>query len=99
MVPETYSSKIEMFSFIRLKTTFKMTDIETHVLKNGLLIEDIAMELRSETICINALKWGLKTTTIKDHNLRREICFRILKSFPFDILISGFVRGHLSHFS
>jgi len=76
-----------------------MADFETKVLENGLLIEEIPLELRTEKICINALKWGLSPNNKNDYNVRREMCFRIMKCFPFDILVSGFVRGHISEFS
>ena len=68
------------------------------VLTNGLLIENIPIELRTEQICINALKWGLKTYNTNDYKVRREMCFRIMESFPKDILLNGFVMGHLTKF-
>ena len=42
-----------------------MAELEAEVLINGLIIEDIPIELRTEQICINALKWGLKTYNTK----------------------------------
>jgi|APGre2960657373_1045057.scaffolds.fasta_scaffold289910_1 hypothetical protein len=71
---------------------------EAEVLTNGLIIEDIPIELRTEQICINALTWGLKTYNTNDYKVRREICFRIMDSFPKDILLNGFVMGHLTKF-
>ena len=68
------------------------------VLQNGLIIEDISIELRTEQICINALKWGLKTYNTNDYKVRREICFRIMDSFPKDNLLNGFVMGHVTKF-
>ena len=75
-----------------------MAELEAEVLSNGLIIEDIPIELRTEQICINALKWGLKTYNTNDYKIRREICFRIMNSFPKDILLNGFVMGHLTKF-
>jgi hypothetical protein len=75
-----------------------MADFEKRVLENGLMIEEIPIELRTEKICINALKGGLKSMD-PDIRVRREICFRIMKSFPDEILLTGFVIGHLTHFS
>ena len=78
----------------------KMTDnLETQVLENGLLIEDIIFELRTEKICINALKWAIQRYNTNDYIVRREMGARIMKSFPNDILITGFVMGHLTDFS
>ena len=76
-----------------------MADFETRVLENGLLIEEIPVELRTEKICINALKWGLKIYTTNDYTVQREMCFRIMNSFPKEILLTGFVVGHLSQFA
>ena len=76
-----------------------MADYEANVLVNGLLIEEIPMELRTEKICINALKWGLKIYETYDCEVRKEICFRIMNSFPKEILLTGFVIGHLPHFA
>ena len=76
-----------------------MADYEAKVLVNGLLIEEIPMELRTEKICINALKWGLKIYNINDCEIRKEMCFRIMNSFPKETLLTGFVIGHLSHFA
>jgi hypothetical protein len=73
--------------------------LEKQVLENGLLIEEIPLELRTEIICINALKWGLKIYSTNDYKIRREMCFRIMRSFPSETLLSGFVMGHLSHFA
>jgi hypothetical protein len=73
--------------------------MEKQVLENGLLIEEISLELRTEIICINALKWALKTYITTDYKIRREMCFRIMRSFPDETLLTGFVIGHLSHFA
>ena len=75
-----------------------MTELETQVLQNGLIIEDISIELRIEQICINALKWGLKTYDTTDYKVRREMCLRIMNSFPKEILLNGFVMGHIGSF-
>ena len=75
-----------------------MAELEAEVLINGLIIEDIPIELRTEQICINALKWGLKTYNTNDYKVRREICFRIIDFFPKDILLNGFVMGHITKF-
>jgi hypothetical protein len=75
-----------------------MSYLEIQVLQNGLIIEDISIELRTEQICINALKWGLKTYNTNDYKVRREMCFRIMDSFPKNILLNGFVMGHLTKF-
>ena len=75
-----------------------MAELEAEVLINGLIIEDIPIELRTEQICINALKWGLKTYNTNDYKVRREMCFRIIDSFPKDILLNGFVMGHITKF-
>ncbi len=74
-------------------------ELAIKVLENGLIIEDIPMSLRTENICINALKWGLKIYKTNDYNEQREICFRIMNSFPKEILLTGFVVGHLSQFA
>jgi hypothetical protein len=76
-----------------------MADFEKQVLENGLLIEDIPEDLRTEKICINALKWGLKIYETYDCKVRKEMCFRIMNSFPKEILLTGFVTGHLPHFA
>jgi hypothetical protein len=76
-----------------------MADLETQVLENGLMIEDIPIELRTEKICINALKWGLKIYKTTDYRDQREMCFRIMKTFPQEILLTGFVVGHLTQFA
>ena len=76
-----------------------MADFETRVLENGLFIEEIPVELRTEKICINALKWGLKIYKTHDYKVQREMCFRIMNSFPKEILLTGFVVGHLSQFA
>ena len=75
--------------------TKQSEDLERQVLENGLMIEGIPRVLRTEKICINALKWGLKIL-YKDQN---EICIRILKSIPDEILLTGFVMGHITHFA
>lgn len=75
------------------------SDLETQCLENGLLIEEIPIELRTEDICINALKWGLQKYKTDNYLIRREMCARIMNCFPKEILISGFVRGHLSHYA
>ena len=75
-----------------------MSELEIQVLQNGLIIENISIELRTEQICINALKWGLKTYDTNDYKVRRELCFRIMNSFPKEILLNGFVMGHIIHF-
>ena len=76
-----------------------MAEVETRVLENGLFIEEIPVELRTEKICINALKWGLKIYKTNDYKVQREMCFRIMNSFPKEILLTGFVVGHLSQFA
>ena len=76
-----------------------MAEFEAQVLENGLLIEKIPVELRTEQICINALKWGLKIYKTNDYKVQREMCFRIMNSFPKEILLTGFVVGHLSQFA
>ncbi len=76
-----------------------MADLEKQVLENGLRIEEIPMELRTEKVCINALKWGLKIYKTTDYKEQREMCFRIMNSFPKEILLTGFVMGHLTHFA
>ena len=48
-----------------VKKLKNMAELEAEVLINGLIIEDIPIELRTEQICINALKWGLKTYNTK----------------------------------
>ena len=74
--------------------------MEAQVLTNGLLIEEIPIELRTERICINALKWELKSTDIIGGcEIRKNYCYRIMQCFPPDILISGFVCGHLADFT
>jgi hypothetical protein len=73
-------------------------ELATKCLENGLIIEDIPISLKTEKICINALKWGLQLYKTNDYTERREICFRILKSIPDEILLTGFVTGHLTHF-
>jgi hypothetical protein len=75
-----------------------MSELEKQVLKNGLKIEEIELELRTEKICVNAIKWGLKTYKTNDYKERREMCFRIMKSIPNEILLTGFVTGHLKEF-
>lgn len=75
-----------------------MSNLETQVLENGLIIEEISIELRTEMICINALKWGLYIYISNDYIVRREMCYRIMNNFPKDILLAGFVKGHLTHF-
>ncbi len=72
--------------------------LEIQCLENGLIIEDIPLELRTEAICINALKWGLKIYKTNDYIVQREICFRIMNCFPKEILLTGFVMGHLEHY-
>ena len=62
-------------------------------------IEDIIFELRTEKICINALKWAIQRYNTNDYIVRRVMAARIMKSFPNDILITGFVMGHLTDFS
>ena len=74
-------------------------ELATKCLENGLIIEDIPISLKTEKICINALKWGLQLYKTNDYKERREICFRILKSIPDEILLTGFVMGHLTHFA
>jgi hypothetical protein len=74
--------------------------LENQVLENGLLIEDIPDELRSEKVCINALKWALKKyQPTNEFKVREAMCFRIMSSFPNRVLLYGFVVGHLSHFA
>ena len=75
-----------------------MYELEIQVLENGLIIEDIQIKLINEIICINALKWGLKIYNTNDYKILRKMCFRIMNSFPKEILLTGFVMGHLSHF-
>lgn len=75
-----------------------MSDDESKMLENGLLIESIPEDLRTQQICINALVWGLKKYKTNDPKLQKEMCIRITNSFPKDILITGFVLGHLSDF-
>ena len=74
-------------------------DLAAECLANGLKIEEISEELRTEQICINALYWGLKIYGTNDYKIRRALCFRIMEAFPKEVLLSGFVRGHLTHFS
>jgi hypothetical protein len=76
-----------------------MADFETQVLENGLLIEEIPVELRTEKICIKALKWGMKIYKTNDYKVRREVCYRIMDSFPKEILLTGFVVGHIADFA
>lgn len=38
-----------------------MADLALECLANGLIIEEIPLELRTEQVCLNALYWGLKT--------------------------------------
>lgn len=75
--------------------------MEEQVLQNGLLLETIPIELRTESICINALKWGLNTQdySLESYKDRIALCARIMKWFPPDILIIGFVSGHASKFT
>jgi hypothetical protein len=76
-----------------------MADLAAECLANGLKIEEIPEELRTEQICINALYWGLKIYQTNDYKIQRAMCFRIMDSFPKDVLLSGFVRGHVTFFS
>jgi hypothetical protein len=76
-----------------------MADFESQVLENGLLIENIPADLLSQKICLNALKWALKIYKTNDYISRRELCYRIMNCFPKEILLNGFVMGHLNHFS
>ena len=75
-------------------------ELAQQVLTNGLQIENIPLDLRTESVCINALKWGLNTQDFpfESHKDRITLCARIMKCFPEDILIIGFVTGHLSKF-
>ena len=75
-----------------------MADFEKKVLENGLFIEDIPLELRTEKICINALKWGKNVYKTNDYKVQRDMCIRIMNSFPKQILLEGFIIGHISHF-
>lgn len=75
------------------------TELEKQVLENGLMIAEIPIELRTEQICINALKWGLNKYETNDYKKRREVCSHIMNYFPPEILITGFVTGHLMHFT
>ena len=76
-----------------------MAELELKVLENGLLLEEVPLGSRTEKVCINALQWGLKIYKTNDCNARRELCFQIMDWFPKDVLLSGFVRGHLPHFA
>ena len=76
-----------------------MSNLEIQCLENGLIIEDIPEELRTEKMCINALQWGLKLYKTTDCKVRSEMCFRIMNCFPKEILLIGFVRVHMSDFA
>ena len=68
------------------------------LLQNGLLLEQVPLELRTENLCLHALKWGLKSQDIP-YKDRQPLCARIIKSFPDLLLVVGFVTGHLSFFA
>ena len=72
------------------------TELEQKVLANGMKIEEIPLELRTEKICINAMKWVLESPTITcPPKERQEMCFQIMSCFPKEILLYSFVRSHL----
>jgi hypothetical protein len=67
------------------------------LLQNGLLLEQVPLELRTENLCLHALKWGLKSQDIKGTcEDRQQLCARIIKCFPDLLLVVGFVTGHLA---
>ena len=76
-----------------------MADLAVECLANGLKIEEIPEELRTEQVCINALYWGLKTYQTTDYKIRKATCIRIMDAFPKDVLLTGFVKGHLTSFA
>ena len=76
----------------------KLADFEEKVLENGLLIEIIPMEFRSRKVCINALKWSMKTFNTNDAKVRSDMSIRLMGSFPQCILISSFIQGNLKEF-
>ena len=70
------------------------------LLQNGLLLEQVPLELRTENLCLHALKWGLRSQDIQGTcEDRQQVCARIIKSFPDLLLVVGFVTGHLSFFA
>jgi hypothetical protein len=73
-------------------------DLEQQLFENGLLIELIPEELKSEKVCINALKWALQIYSTPEFKIREEMCFRIMDSFPKQRLLYGYLKGHLADF-
>ena len=72
------------------------SELEKQVLANGMKIFEIPLELRTEKICINAMKWAIESQNITyTPEKKQEIVFDIMNCFPKEILLFSFVRTHL----
>jgi hypothetical protein len=69
-----------------------MSDLNSRVLENGLLLKDIPLEQRTELICVQAMKWA-----INSKNQNNGIY--ILELIPKDVLMFAFVRANFNHFN
>jgi len=73
------------------------SELAKQVLTNGLKIHEIPIELRTEKICINAMKWAIESQNITNTTAegRQAIMYDIMNCFPKEILLFSFVRTHL----
>ena len=69
------------------------------LLQNGLLLADVPMELRTQQVCLNAMKWALHSELQRNLSEsektteRRERCFKVLELIPPEIVFFGFCGG------
>ena len=69
------------------------------LLQNGLLLKDLPMELRTQQLCLNAMKWALHSELQRELSEsektteRRERCFKVLELIPLEIKFLGFALG------
>ena len=72
------------------------SELLNQVLANGLKLHEVPIEMRTEKLCINAMKWALESQNINcTPEERQEIVFSIMNSFPKEILLFSFIRTHL----
>jgi len=92
---------MKVLSFYSSSTYFitLLTMDEIRVLENGLVIEEIPRENRTKAVCLNAMIWAKKHYQTDDYTIRRDLCIRIMKSFPDEILLESWIIGNLLYFT
>jgi hypothetical protein len=76
---------------IEISTPIELTELESKILENGLLLEEVEPTKRTSFLCVQAMKWAINTRNENNNIL-------IVRLIPEHILVHSFISANYNLF-